>query len=430
MQRAVLDTLKSFLRLRSRYYNFRTSCIGDRAVADTSIDSGNDWTKILSVTGKAGTGKTKCLHSCIRYIIEKELTCLVATPTGYLASSYRAIFDEDIDANTIHSSFCIPIDRSSPQVNWALGTYDLIIIDEISMVSLSHFNHIFSSLKQLVTQPILLICGDRYQLPPITTVNNQTTNTTSVYDLESLPRICRSFNLTRQYRCVDEQYSEILNHLRCWKPTVDMLDKLHEGRLLHHSQSINDTDLLSIIRDNASSTFVTISRNAVTRINMLVLKNLFTANLHVGTVQMDNDNPPTNIFKGMRIILMQNRDKKNGVVNGQPGIVQMMKGMTILIKLPSGKTVSIYPVSSVSNEPEDDGSVNIKTCYPFVPGYAITICKSQGQTLDNVVVWFDTNNLGPGGAYVALSCVKALANIKFLTPLEMSHFHPALLTST
>ncbi len=94
---------------------------------------------------------------------------------------------------------------------------------------------------------------------------------------------------------------------------------------------------------------------------------------------------------------MQNRDKKNGVVNGQPGIVRMMKGMTILIKLPSGKTVSIYPVSSVSNEPEDDGSVNIKTCYPFVPGYAITICKSQGQTLDNVVVWFDTNNLGPGG---------------------------------
>ncbi len=291
MQRAVLDTLKSFLRLQSRYYNFRTSCIDDSAVADTSIDSGNDWTKILSVTGKAGTGKTKCLHSCIRYIIEKELTCLVATPTGYLASSYRAIFDEDIDANTIHSSFCIPIDRSSPQVNWALGTYDLIIIDEISMVSLSHFNHIFSSLKQLATRPILLICGDRYQLPPITTVNNQTTNTTSVYDLESLPRICRSFNLTRQHRCVDEQYSDILNHLRCWKPTVDMLDKLHEGRLLHHSQSINDTDLLSIIRDNASSTFVTISRNAVTRINMLVLKNLFTANLHVGTVQMDNDNP-------------------------------------------------------------------------------------------------------------------------------------------
>jgi ATP-dependent exoDNAse (exonuclease V) alpha subunit len=163
---------------------------------------------------------------------------------------------------------------------------------------------------------------------------------------------------------------------------------------------------------------------------MLVLKNLFNPNLHVGTVQMDNDDPPTNIFKGMRIILTQNRDKKNGVVNGQPGIVRMMKGMTILITLPNGKTVSVYPVSTIISEAEDDGNANIKTCYPFVPGYAITICKSQGQTLDNVVVWFDTNSLGPGGAYVALSRVKALQNIKFLTPLQMSHFHPALPIST
>ncbi len=55
-----------------------------------------------------------------------------------------------------------------------------------------------------------------------------------------------------------------------------------------------------------------------------------------------------------------------------------------------------------------------------MPGYAITICKSQGQTLDNVVVWFDTNNLGQGAAYVALSHVKSLKSIKFLTPANVS----------
>jgi hypothetical protein len=101
-----------------------------------------------------------------------------------------------------------------------------------------------------------------------------------------------------------------------------------------------------------------------------------------------------------------------------------MKGMTILTKLTNGKTVSVYPVTTVNNEADQDGDGNITTCFPLVPGYAVTICKSQGQTLDNVVVWFDIINLGQGGTYVALSRFKTLESIKFLTPLLMSHFHP------
>ena len=74
-------------------------------------------------------------------------------------------------------------------------------------------------------------------------------------------------------------------------------------------------------------------------------------------------------------------------------------------------------------EPEDD-ELYVKTCYPFVRGYAITICKSQGQALENVVVWFDTNSLGEG---VALSRVSILQSITFLTPLQLSHFYPVTL---
>ena len=42
----------------------------------------------------------------------------------------------------------------------------------------------------------------------------------------------------------------------------------------------------------------------------------------------------------------------------------------------------------------------LRACYPFVPAYAMTICKSQGQTLVNIIVCFDTASLGPGAAYV------------------------------
>ena len=69
----------------------------------------------------------------------------------------------------------------------------------------------------------------------------------------------------------------------------------------------------------------------------------------------------------------------------------------------------------------------LRKCYPFVPGYTMTICKRQGQTLDNIIVWFDTATLGPGTAYVALSRVKGywqpkflLCYLKLLTHLRMN----------
>ena len=420
MQTCVVNTFKSFLRLRTQYYNFAMCCANDNLLGSQSHSS--EWTKIISVTGKAGTGKTKCVHSCIEHALENDVMTLVATPTGYLASCYRAVFDDDIVANTIHSAFSIPIDGSAPQVNWALALYDLIVIDEVSMVPLSIFNHILPTVKQLPTRPIVLICGDKYQWPPITSENDSSGNRNSVYQLQSLPSISRSFNLIRQHRCVDKEYSEILDHLRSWKPTSDILEKLQHERLLHNSEIINDTDLLCIIHNNASSIFLTVSRNAALRINRLILENLFNANLLVGTVEMDNDEGPTNIFKGMRIMFTQNRDKKNGIVNGQPGIVYMMKGITVLIRLPNGKTVSVYPVSNIINmsNQEENREKHMKKCYPFTPAYAMTICKSQGQTLDDVVVWFDVNCVGQGAAYVALSCVKSLQSSKFLTPSDVS----------
>lgn len=429
IQTVIVDTLKCFLNLRAQFYSHLPVLSQQNLLQPEEpgcSSTTNDWTKILSITGKPGTGKTKCLHACIQYLIDRQLKCLVATPTGFLASSYRALFDTDIDANTLHSSFCVPINNTFSQINWALAIYDVIIIDEVSMVPLSIFTHIMSTLQELPTRPILVICGDKYQLPPITTKNNVTTNVSSVYDLPSLSNISRCYNLTNQYRCIDSEYSEILNHLRCWKPTPEILHTLQHERLLHYSASITDAELLSIIREKAASTFLTVSRNAVSRINNLILHNVFSQNLCVATIQMDNEDPPTNIYRGMRVVITQNRDKKNGIVNGQPAIISMIEGWTIILQLPNGKKVSVHPVSNPTSVLQEDGSevVQIKTCYPFVPGYAMTICKSQGQTLHSVVVWFDTSTLGPGAAYVALSRVKTLQSIKFLTPLQISHFHP------
>ena len=101
-----------------------------------------------------------------------------------------------------------------------------------------------------------------------------------------------------QYRCIDKGYSEILDHLRHSKPTIEMVNMLEHGRLLTTCDEIDDTKLLAVIRKNIASTFLTVSRNAVTRINNLVINNLFPDNTLLSTVQMDNEQPPTNVYQG------------------------------------------------------------------------------------------------------------------------------------
>ena len=68
-----------------------------------------DWRKFILVKGDPGTGKTQVLLACIQHCLEKHQKVLVATPTGYLASTYKAYFQDRITAETIHSTFNYPV---------------------------------------------------------------------------------------------------------------------------------------------------------------------------------------------------------------------------------------------------------------------------------------------------------------------------------
>ena len=81
----------------------------------------------------------------------------------------------------------------------------------------------------------------------------------------------------------------------------------------------------------------------------------------------------------MRVIITQNRDKEFHVLNGQAATVVTMQNKTVFLKLPSGSIVAVYPVTSTV-----DGKR--KTCHPFVPAYASTICKVQGQNLGKIIL--------------------------------------------
>ena len=67
------------------------------------------------------------------------------------------------------------------------------------------------------------------------------------------------------------------------------------------------------------------------------------------------------------------------------------------------------------------------TAYAMVPAYAMTISKSEGATIEKLLVWMDCSHVPEGLGYVALSRVRALADIAFLTPMTPTQFQPVQL---
>ena len=125
--------------------------------------------------------------------------------------------------------------------------------------------------------------------------------------------------------------------------------------------------------------------------------------------------------KALRVIITQNRNKQLSIVNGRVAHVLQMEGNTVFLNLANNNVVQVYPVSF----PDEDGS--LKTVLPFMPAYALTIPKAQGQTLNECIVWLDGIMVAPGGAYVALSRCRKLENICFMTRILSSQVTPVSL---
>ena len=117
------------------------------------------------------------------------------------------------------------------------------------------------------------------------------------------------------------------------------------------------------------------------------------------------------------MIITQNRDKELHVVNAQAATVVTMQNKTVFLKLPSENIVAVYPVTRTV-----DGHTT--TCYPFVPAYASTICKVQGQNQGKIILWLDCPFVPNGTAYVALSRIRELKDLYFISKTDPEQYKP------
>jgi len=172
---------------------------------------------------------------------------LVAAPVALLAQSYSKIFAADIDAYTLHGAFNIPVHgAASEDVNYAINKYDMVVVDETSMISAATFNIMAATFNRLNLRPVVIFAGDQCQQQPLQTVQGRTTATTSIINDHTFTSVnAIRHTLYQQFRITDPEYAVFLDLIRFTQPTQQQVDRLQEGIVLCPPGPLCDEQLWS-----------------------------------------------------------------------------------------------------------------------------------------------------------------------------------------
>lgn len=381
--------------------------------------------KNVFLTGKAGTGKSTFLHY-FREHTKKKIA--VVAPTGVAALN--------VGAQTIHSFFRLKpafVDKQAlkPNRSKVLKELELLIIDEISMARADVFDGIDHSLRlaRKNDKPFggvqLCVIGDLFQLPPVVSREEKTfyaQHYTSPFFFCTQAYAQAQFTtiqFTTIHRQNDGAFIQILNAIRAGTCDAVALETLNSR--------------LSPKATPAAGTLVLTATNALAEdINNTKLAKLAgTARSYEGALNGDFGMkagrlpaPEELALKiGAQVMFVKN-DSEGRWVNGTIGIVQKLASDIITVSI-GNITYEVKPEKwkTIGYEfSEEHAKIVEKTLgtytqFPLTLAWAITIHKSQGKTLERVIIDLGTGAFAAGQLYVALSRCKSLAGIALKQPV-------------
>ena len=233
--------------------------------------------------------------------------------------------------------------------------------------------------------------------------------------------------------------------LRTAKPSREQLKNMIRGhrampdRGPEYSQEPTNMDMEAMLEEWPEASFSTVSRRASSLLNQFAVDALFSDQPPVANVPADYESNLDNFdshgrlcdcepqqlvtYIGMRVTLTRNVNKAIGFVNGMTAEVLGVRGHVIVARTRNGSILTIFPFTDT--EVEVQGMKRQCTYLPLRLGYATTLVKVQGATLEQVAFWLDVANV-PAAGYVALSRVQRDADWKFIGHVTPHHFTPAV----
>ena len=227
-------------------YNQSQVLCNDRNMS-TLFDSDIVWQKPILVLGKTGAGKTQALCQTIKKHVQFGESVLVAC--------FCAMLPDEVTCETIHSAFHIAVNpEQPPTTNWAIAHYDLVVIDEISMISQTSFAHILNTVNRFSVRPVLVVCGDNAQQQPFEKTPKRTITVPSPLNNDTFLSSTYPYTGRGQHRVEDHDYIKFLDHIRHWKPTQQFLDKLQEGHILRPDAVLCTEKIIEALQSNLDTT--------------------------------------------------------------------------------------------------------------------------------------------------------------------------------
>lgn len=340
-------------------------------------------TGCMILTGGPGTGKTTTINTIIKLLEELHLSIALAAPTGRAAKRMSQV--TGYEAKTIHRLLCTQQSNNGYSVFMHNESnplsYDVIILDEVSMVDVSLMA---SFLKAVKTGARVILSGDADQLPSVGPGN-------IIHDIiesKTVPVI----ELNKIFRQAEESLIIVNAHKINHGEVPDLTEKSSDFFFLKRQNPQDSAyTVMDLFKNRLPKSY---NVNPVSSIQVLSpTKKGLAGTVALNKLLQSHINPyderrPQHIFGNITfrtgdkvmqtknnydmLYRRENGEEGMGIFNGDMGIIEeiMSREKMMRIVFDEDKTVE-YPFSSLDE---------------LDLAYAITVHKSQGSEFPIVIM--------------------------------------------
>ena len=394
----------------------------------------------LIISGQAGTGKTFLVKKIVEEC-RKEKHVAIVCSTGIAAIHYGNLGAvilhkwagiEDGRHVTEELIHLVQTDERFVKVKNNIEITDLLVIDEISMISAKTFNQLEILCRNIRNNDIyfggmqVILAGDFYQLPPVA---NEIIGDPGNH----------CYKLPWFDNCFPHKIKLHIIHRQSDRTLIKCINELEVGD--PSDESIAFLKSLDRPLPNEEECIHLFARNYdVDIFNYNKLQNLpgelkiYKARDEGSCHYLNKFLAPKNLGLKVGCPVMLVRNLSDSLVNGLRGTVSQLMSDSVDVKFVfenKNVVVTVKPVVFTTFDPVDKITIAKRTQLPLKLAYAMTVHKAQGMTLKNVVINCE-NCYQPGQIGVAVGRAQQVDSLRVMNfkkalcrkhPLHVAKFY-------